>query len=76
MKEDPMTNEELILQRLDRIESQLAPLTESVRSMNELKEDLTPLAGNAVKLLIRELLDVESSFQQHHLLAQPAWKHR
>jgi uncharacterized protein YjgD (DUF1641 family) len=68
MKEDPMTNEELILQRLDRIESQLAPLTESVRSMNELKEDLTPLAGNAVKLLIRELLDVESSFQLKDLL--------
>jgi hypothetical protein len=45
MKEGSMTNEELILQRLDRIESQLAPLSDSMRSMNELKEDLTPLAG-------------------------------
>lgn len=63
-----MTNEELILQRLDRIELQLAPLTDSMRSMHELKEDLTPLAGNAVKLLIRELQDVESSFQLKDLL--------
>jgi uncharacterized protein YjgD (DUF1641 family) len=68
MKEGSMTNEELILQRLDRIELQLAPLTDSMRSMNELKEDLTPLAGNAVKLLIRELRDVESSFQLKDLL--------
>ena len=67
-----MTNEELILQRLDRIELQLAPLTDSMRSMNELKADLTPLAGNAVKLLIRELQDVESSFQLKDLLDM--WK--
>ncbi len=40
--------------------------------MNELKEDLTPLAGNAVKLLIRELQDVESSFQLKDLLDM--WK--
>ena len=63
-----MMHEELILQRLDRIESQLAPLTESMRRVNELKEDLTPLAGNAVKLLIGELQDVESSFQLKDLL--------
>jgi len=67
-----MTNEELILQRLDLIESRLAPLTDSLRSLGELKEDLTPLAGNAVKLLIRELQDVESSFQLKDLLDM--WK--
>src|SRR5512136_666078 len=72
MKEGSMTNEELILQRLDLIESRLAPLTDSLRSMGELKEDLTPLAGNAVKLLIRELQDVESSFQLKDLLDM--WK--
>lgn len=63
-----MTNEQLILQRLERIESQLAPLSDSMRRMNELKEDLTPLAGNAFRLLIRELQDVESSFQLKDLL--------
>ena len=62
-----MNNEELILQRLDSIESQLAPLADSIGSMMELKEDLTPLANNAVQLLIKELEDVESSFQLEDL---------
>ncbi|MFC1533561.1 DUF1641 domain-containing protein [Thermodesulfobacteriota bacterium] len=56
-----MTNEELILERLDRIESQLAPLSGSVESIQELRDDLTPLANNAFQLIIRELEDVESS---------------
>jgi uncharacterized protein YjgD (DUF1641 family) len=63
-----MTSEELILERLDRIESQLAPLTDSVKSMSELRDDLTPLANNAVKLLVKELQDVESSFQLKDLM--------
>jgi uncharacterized protein YjgD (DUF1641 family) len=63
-----MTNEELILQRLDRIESQLAPLADTVRRVSELKDDFSPLANNAVKLLIKELQDVESSFQLQDLL--------
>ena len=63
-----MTNEELILERLDRIEAKLAPLTESYKSVNELKEDLTPLANQAVQLVIKELEDVESSFQLEDLL--------
>jgi uncharacterized protein YjgD (DUF1641 family) len=67
-----MTNEELILQRLERIESQLAPLADSMRSFSELREDFTPLANNAVKLLISELQDVESSFQLKDLLEM--WK--
>ena len=68
-----MTNEELIMQRLDRIEQQLAPLSESMRSMIELKEDIGPLANNAVKHLIQELQEVESSFQlEFFLLAQLA----
>jgi uncharacterized protein YjgD (DUF1641 family) len=58
-----MTGEELIMQRLDRIESQIAPLAESMRSAGELKDDLTPLAHNAVKVMMKELQDVESSFQ-------------
>jgi uncharacterized protein YjgD (DUF1641 family) len=63
-----MTNEELILQRLDRIESQIAPLAETARSMREFKDDFSPLANNAVKLLIKELQDVESGFQLQDLL--------
>ena len=64
-----MTTEEQILERLDRIEAQLAPVTASARGLNELKEDLIPLSGQAFRLLIRELEDVESSFQLEDLMA-------
>jgi uncharacterized protein YjgD (DUF1641 family) len=64
-----MTTEKQILERLDRIEAQLAPLSASARGLNELKEDLIPLSGQAFRLLIRELEDVESSFQLEDLLA-------
>lgn len=63
-----MTNEELILERLDKIEAQLAPLAKSFNGVNEFKEDLSPLAHNAIKLVIQELEDVESSFQLEDLL--------
>ena len=63
-----MTNEELIIERLDRIENQIAPLVQTARSVAELKEDLTPLGHQAVKLLIKELEDVESGFQLEDLL--------
>jgi uncharacterized protein YjgD (DUF1641 family) len=63
-----MTGEEQIMQRLDRIESQLAPLADSVRSAGEFKDDLTPLAHSAVKLMMKELEDVESSFQLKDLM--------
>lgn len=63
-----MTNEELILERLDKIEAQLAPLAKSFNGVDELKKDLSPLAHNAIKLVIKELEDVESSFQLEDLL--------
>ena len=56
-----MTSEELILERLDRIESMLAPLSGSIESIKELRDDFTPLANNAFQLIIKELEDVESS---------------
>ena len=64
-----MTTEEQILERLDRIEAQLAPMSASAKGLNELKEDLIPLSGQAFRLLIRELEDVESGFQLEDLLA-------
>lgn len=63
-----MTNEELILERLDRIEAQLAPISQTASGINELREDLIPLSGQAFRLLIRELEDVESSFQLEDLM--------
>ncbi len=64
-----MTTEEQILERLDHIEAQLAPISASAKGLNELREDLIPLSGQAFRLLIRELEDVESGFQLEDLLA-------
>ena len=63
-----MTNEELILERLDRIEAQLAPISQTASGIKDLREDLIPLSGQAFRLLIQELEDVESSFQLEDLL--------
>lgn len=63
-----MTNEELILERLDRIEARLSPMAQIASGIRELWDDLTPLSGQAIRLLIRELEDVESSFQLEDLL--------
>jgi uncharacterized protein YjgD (DUF1641 family) len=64
-----MTNEELILERLDRIEAQLAPISQTASGIKELREDLIPLSGQAFRLLSRELEDVESGFQLEDLMA-------
>jgi uncharacterized protein YjgD (DUF1641 family) len=62
-----MSKEQMILERLDRIEAQLAPLSASARSMKEFKEDVSPLVNQGVQVLIRELGTVESSFQLEDL---------
>jgi uncharacterized protein YjgD (DUF1641 family) len=64
-----MTTEELILERLDRIEALLAPIHQTASGLNELKEDLIPLSGQAFRLLTRQLEDIESGFQLEDLLA-------
>lgn len=64
-----MTNEEHILERLNRIEAQLAPLSQTAAGLKELRDDLIPLSGQAFRLLTRELEDVEASFQIEDLLA-------
>jgi len=63
-----MTNEELIMERLDRIEKQIAPLSESIRSLRELKDDMMIVSQPASQMLIKELADIESSFQLEDLV--------
>jgi len=63
-----MTNEEQILERLDRIEAQLAPISQTASNLKELRDDLIPLSGQAFRLMIRELEDVESGFQLEDLM--------
>ena len=63
-----MNNEEMILDRLHRLEQEIAPVTDSAKSIRELKEDLAPRVNEAVKALIVELADVEADFQLEDLL--------
>lgn len=63
-----MTKEDLILERLDRIEHQMLPIVQTAGSIRELKEDLMPLSTQAIRLVINELEEVESSFQLEDLL--------
>ena len=63
-----MDREQLILDRLERIEAQLAPLSESARSTAEFKEDIRPLVNLACQSLVRELGTMETRFQLEDLL--------
>ena len=63
-----MTTEQMILDRLDRLESQIAPLTASAKAIGELREELAPRVNEAVQALIVELADVEADFQLEDLV--------
>lgn len=63
-----MNQDALILDRLDRLEQEIAPMADSARSISELKEELAPRVNEAVKALIEELADIEADFQLEDLL--------
>ena len=63
-----MKTEEAILERLDNLENQIAPLSDSARAIGELREELAPRVNEAVQALIKELADVEADFQLEDLL--------
>jgi two-component SAPR family response regulator len=50
-----MTNEELILQRLDAIEAKINPIVNQTNKWGELADDLVPLQQQAVNLFIEHL---------------------
>jgi len=53
-----MTNEERILERLERMEEQIAFLHERAQGTKELIQDLTPISNHAFRLMVSELQDV------------------
>ncbi len=57
------SKEDLLLDRLDRMEGQLNTLVKAQQSSAELKADIAPLLNSTVRLLIDELGVVESGFQ-------------
>jgi uncharacterized protein YjgD (DUF1641 family) len=63
-----MSEQALILERLDRIEQQLAPLAATARSVSELRDELAPRVNEAVHALIEQLAEVEADFQLEDLL--------
>jgi uncharacterized protein YjgD (DUF1641 family) len=63
-----MENDGLILERLDRLEDKITPMTETARAIGDLREELAPRVNEAVHALIRELADVEADFQLEDLL--------
>jgi len=58
-----MTTEEMIVQRLDHLESLMQPLTAFSRAAGELREELAPRINEAVHALIVELADIEADFR-------------
>jgi len=64
-----MNNEQRILEQLDHLGREIAVLTDSAKSLRELREDLSPRVNEAVKALITELAEIEADFQLEDLLA-------
>ncbi|MBU1344083.1 MAG: DUF1641 domain-containing protein [Proteobacteria bacterium] len=64
-----MTNEELILEKLERIEAQIQPLIKTSQKIGELKNDLIPLSNQAMALFIEQLTEIESGFQLEDFLS-------
>jgi len=63
-----MNHEEIILNRLEQLEKEIAPLSDSARSISELREELAPRINEAVKALIVKLADIEADFQLEDML--------
>jgi uncharacterized protein YjgD (DUF1641 family) len=57
-----MTNEELILEKLGRIEAELAEVRALRETWNELVDDFNPLLKSGFQLLLKELGKIESGF--------------
>ncbi|WP_457552340.1 DUF1641 domain-containing protein [Desulfobacula sp.] len=64
-----MTNEELILEKLERLETQIQPLIKTSEKFTELKNDMIPITNHATALLINELTEVESAFQLENFIS-------
>jgi uncharacterized protein YjgD (DUF1641 family) len=63
-----MTQETELIERMDRLEAQVAPLAESAKAIRELRDELAPRVNEAVHALIVELADVEADFQVEDLV--------
>ena len=58
-----MSNDQAIVEQLDHLGQEIAVLTDSARSLRELRDDLSPRVNEAVKVLISELAEMEADVQ-------------
>ncbi len=64
-----MSDEQMILARLEGIETQVRQLAKASESMAELRRDLSPLVNSTVRILMQELGEVEFGFQLEDFFA-------
>ena len=64
-----MDNEKAIVEQLEYLGQEVAILTDSARSLRELRDDLSPRVNETVKVLIEELAEIEADVQFDDLVA-------
>jgi uncharacterized protein YjgD (DUF1641 family) len=64
-----MNNEQVIMEQLDHLGQEIAILTDSARSLRELRDDLSPRVNETVKVLIEELAEIEADVQFDDLVS-------
>ena len=63
-----MTNDELIIQRLDALDAKIDPIIKGRQRWLELRDDLVPLQHQAFQLVMDQLQEVEAGFQLEDLM--------
>jgi uncharacterized protein YjgD (DUF1641 family) len=69
VEEAVMNNEQVIMEQLDHLGQEIAILTDSARSLRELRDDLSPRVNETVKVLIEELAEIEADVQFEDLVS-------
>lgn len=64
-----MDNEQVIIDQLDHLGQEISILTDSARSLRELRDDLSPRVNETVKVLIEELAEIEADVQFDDLVS-------
>jgi len=64
-----MNNEQAIMEQLDHLGQEIAVLTDSARSLRELRDDLSPRVNETVQALIVQLAELEADFRTEDLVS-------
>ena len=64
-----MNNDQAIQEQLDHLGKEVAVLTDTARSLRELRDDLSPRVNETVQALIAQLAELEADFQTEDLVS-------